>query len=185
MSDRPWRKTSSRDLPSLLLVFGWIFTAAALCGPFASDSFLAKENDLRTISGLVQRAPYITGSGKGGNKLHIFVRGSDGLHDFTQEDMGHLVPGIMGSIMDLRVGDKVTARVEHDSFGRDLDWLWEMQRGGITILSYQDTHLFMERRNVRIRRLCHWAGVLALVSFLVAVLLRRHFGAWKDTRQLA
>jgi len=91
--------------------------------------------------------------------------------------MGHLVPGIMGPIMNLRVGDKVTARVERDLLGRDLDWLWEMQRGGITILSYQSTYLFMERRNVRIRQLCRWAGVLAFVSFLVAILLRRHYGA--------
>jgi hypothetical protein len=177
MSDRPWRKTSSRDLPSPLFVLGWIFTAAALCGPFASDSFLAKENDLRTISGLVQRAPYITGPGKGGNMLQLFVRGSDRLHHLTQDDMGGLVPGIMGPIMNLRVGDKVTARVERDSPGRGLDWLWEMQRGGITILSYQGTYLFMERRNVRIRQLCRWAGVIAFLSFLVAILLRRHYGA--------
>ena len=185
MSDRPRRKTTRRDLPVILLIFGVIFGVAALCGPFASDSLLPKESDLRTISGLVQRAPYITGPGKGGNMLQIFVRESDDLHHLTQDDMGHLVPGIMDPIMNLRVGDKVTARVERDSLGRDLDWLWEMQRGGITILSYQDTHLFMERRNVRTRQLCHWAGVLAFVSFLVAVLLRRHFGAWKDTRQLA
>jgi len=117
--------------------------------------------------------------------LRILIRGSDGLHHVTQNDMGRLVPGIMDPIMDLRVGDKVTARVEHDSLGRNLDWLWELQRDGVTILSYQDTHLFMQRRNMRIRQLCHWAGVLAFVSFSVAILLRRYFGAWKDTTQLA
>jgi hypothetical protein len=65
MSDRPRRKTTRRDLPALVLIFGVIFAAAALCGPFPSVSFLPKENDLRTISGLVQRAPYITGPERG------------------------------------------------------------------------------------------------------------------------
>src|ERR1035438_1903772 len=99
MSDRSRRKTTSRDLPSLLLIFGVIFAAAALGWPFASDADLAKENDLRTIPGVVQRTPYITHGGKGSSKIHIIVRGSDDQHDLTQEDMGHLVPGIMDGIM--------------------------------------------------------------------------------------
>jgi hypothetical protein len=185
MSDRPRRKATYRNLPVLLLIWGVIFAAVALCRPFASNSFLPKEKELRTISGIVQRAPYITRPGRGGHKLQIFVLGGDGLHHLTQDDMGHLVPGIMDPIMKLRVGDKVIARVEHDPFGRYLDWLWEMQRGDTTILSYQDTHLFMERRNVRIRQLCNWAGILAFVSLAAAIFLKRHFGSWRETEQSA
>src|ERR1700744_2394333 len=173
MADRPRRKATRRDLPAFLLIYGVTFAVAALCWPFASDSFLPKKNDLRTISGIVQRAPYITRPGRGGDMLHIFVRDSDGLYLLIQDDMDNVVPGIMDPIMKLRVGDKVTARVKRDSLF-DHDWLWEMQQGGITILSYQDTHLFMARRNMRIRQLCRWAGVLAFVLFAVAILLRRH-----------
>lgn len=183
MSDRPRLKAIYRDLPALLLIWGVIFAVAALCKPFASDSFLPKENQLQTISGVVQRTPYITGPRD--NKLQLFIRGSDGLHHLVQDDMDHAVPGIMEPIMNLRVGDEVTARVERDSRGRDRDWLWELQRGGAMVLSYQDTRLFMERRNVRHRQFCNWAGVLAFVLFVAAILLRRHFGTWSDTGQSA
>lgn len=179
------RKTTIRNLPILFLGEGVIFAVAAIAMPLANNADTAKENDLRTISGIVQRAPYITGPGKGGNKLQIFVRGSDGLHHLTQNDMSGWLPGIMNPIMNLRVGDNVTARVKHDSLGRDFDWLWEMQRNGTTILSYQNTYLYYEHVGIRMRLLSYWAAGLAVALFLGAILLRRKFGAWSDTRKLA
>jgi len=119
-------------------------------------------------------------SGKAGRKLHILIRGNDGLHHLTQEDLSDDVPGVMA----LRAGDRVTARVRHDPFGRDLDWLWELRRDGVVILSYEDTYRYFERVHVADLRLAHWTGILAVGLFALAVLLRRHFGAWRDTRQL-
>jgi hypothetical protein len=171
------------DSPAGILIFVVIFAAFALCRPFASDSYLAKEGDLQTISGSVQRAPYVYHGSKGAAHLHILVRGSDGLYDLTQDDMDRGFPGIMSPIMDLRVGDKVTARVKHDSLGRNLEWLWELQRDGKTILSYQDTHRYLEHQNMRMRRLCSWAGGIAFLLFLIAVLLRMHFGAWTGNKR--
>jgi hypothetical protein len=177
MPDPPRRKVTRRDLPFILLVYGVLSAAFALAGPLAADSDLAKPSDLQSITGSVQRLPYTTVSGKAGRKLHIFVRAEDGLHHLTQDDLSADVP----AIMDLRVGDKVTALVKHDTLGRDLDWLWELHCNGATILSYRDTHRSLERRNMGIRELSHWAGILALALLTVAILLRRHFGAWRNT----
>lgn len=158
---------------------------AAIAIPLLSNAYTAKENDLRTISGIVERAPYITHPAKGANKLQLFVRGSDGLHHLTQNDMDGWVPGIMDPIMKLRVGDDVTARVKHDPLGGNFDWLWEMQRNGTTILSYQNTHLFYEYADKRRRLFSYWAAGLAVALLLGAILLRKKFGAWSDTRKLA
>jgi hypothetical protein len=179
VSDTARRKTTRRDLPALCLIFGTIFAVGALGLPFASNLDLAKESDLHSIAGLLQSAPQTTVSGKAGTKLHIFIRGSDGLHHLTQDDLSQDVPGIMA----LRAGDNVTARVKHDSLGRDLDRLWELQRDGVAILSYKDTYQYLQRRHARVRELAHWAGALSLGLFVVAVFLRRHFGAWRDPGQ--
>jgi hypothetical protein len=118
----------------------------------------------------------MTASGKAGTKLHIFLRGNDGVHHLTQDDLSQEVP----AIMDLRAGDNVIARVKRDSFGRDLDWLWELQRDGITILSYEDTYRYFQHRSARTREIAHWAGAVSLGFFVVAILLRKHFGTWRD-----
>jgi hypothetical protein len=153
VSDKARRKATRRELPALFLIYGAIFAAGALGLPFAASRDLAKKSDLHSISGSVQSAPRTTISGKAGTKLHIFIRGNDGLHHLTQDDLSRDVP----QIMDLRAGDNVIARVKHDSLGRDLDWLWELQRDGITILSYEDTNRHLQRRNAGIRELAHWA----------------------------
>lgn len=185
MTNSPKRKTTIRNLPILFLVEGVFFAVAAIAMPLANNAYTAKENDLQTISGIVQRAPYITGPGRGGDMLQIFVRGSNGLHHLTQNDMSGWVPGIMDPIMNLRVGDNVTARVKHVPLGGDFDWLWEMQRNGTVILSYQNTHLYYAHADKRRRLFSYWAAGLAVALLLGAILLRRRFGAWSDTRKLA
>lgn len=186
MFDQPRIKQTGSNLPALFLIFGICSVMLVLLGVLSSDSSLTKRSDLRTISGIVQRAPYISGSGgKQGRYLHVVIDGADGPHNLTQTDMGHMVPGIMEPIMNLRVGDSVIARVEHDPLGRGIDFLWELQRDGETILSYQDTYLFFERLNARRRKIGVWGAVLAFIFFLTAFQLRRHFGAWQAIRKPA
>ena len=176
MSDEVRRKATRRVLPTLFLVYGAILAAFALGWPLAANLDLASKSDLHSIAGAVQSAPRTTFSGRAGTKLHIFINGNDGLHHLTQEDLSRDVP----QIMDLRAGDNVIALVKHDSFGRDLDWLWELQRDGITILSYEDTYRCLQRRNAKMAKLAHWAGALSPGLFAVAIVLRR-FGARRDT----
>jgi hypothetical protein len=169
-------KLTRRDLPAVFLIYSALFAVAAFALPFGASLDVVKESDLQTVAGSVQSAPRIRNGGKGGIKLHIFVRASDGLHHLTQDDLSGDVP----SIMDLRAGDNVTARVKHDSLGRNLDWLWELKRDGDTILSYEETRRYLERRNARIGKIVPWVGAISFGLFVTALLLRRHFGAWRD-----
>jgi hypothetical protein len=179
MSAKVKRGATRRDSPALCLIYAAIFALAALGLPFAANLDLAKESDLHTVAGTVQSAPRVTNGGKGGIKLHIFVRGSDGLHHLTQDDLSWDVPGIMS----LRAGDNVTARVRRDRLGRNLDWLWELKRDGNTILSYEQTVRYLERRGAQGRVIAHWAGGLSLGLFVAAILLRRHFGVWRNASE--
>jgi len=145
--------------------------------PIGASLDVAKESELQTIAGSVQSAPRIRNGGKGGIKLHIFVQASDSLHHLTQDDLSGDVP----RIMNLRAGDNVTARVKHDRFGRNLDWLWELKRDGDTILSYEETRRYLERRYARIEQIIPWVGAISFGLLVTALLLRRHFGAWRDT----
>ncbi len=176
MPENARRKPTRRDLPALCLVYAAIFAVSAIGLPFAANCDLAKKSDLHPVAGSVEGAPRMTVTGKAGTKLHIFIRASDGLHHLTQDDLSSDVP----QIMHLHVGDNVIAHVKYDPFGRDLDWLWELQRDGVTILSYEDTSQYFQRRNERVGKIAEWAGVLSLGLFAGAILLRRRFGSWRD-----
>lgn len=178
MTNRAPRGARIRNLPQLFLILGVLFALAAITIPILADNDLAEQNELQTVSGSIARAPYRTTS-HGDTVINIWIRGSDGLHHIYQEDLSGLVPGLINRTMDLRVGDNVIARVQPNGV---LGWnrLWEMQRNGITILSYQDTHLSIERLNRRYLLSAPWAAGLAFVFFLAAILLRRRFGACTD-----
>lgn len=183
MADKLRRRVGTRSLPILFLIYGVLFALGAVILPFLSNHDLAteaNENELRTISGSVLHAPYWTCCRR--EEINIEVLGSDGIHHLTQKNMDGVFPKIMHEITALRVGDKVTARTKHDPFGDNLEWVSEIQRNGVTILSYQDTRLFYKRLRARQRLLCRWMGGLAVIFLLTAILLRKKFGAWADTR---
>ena len=180
MADSPQRSARIRDLPKLFLVLGVLFALAAVTIPILAGNDLAQESDLQTISGSIVRRPYRT-VGHGSTIVHIWINGSDGLHQILQDDLSGLVPGLINGTMGLRVGDKVIARVQPNGVN---GWnrLWEMQRNGITILSYQDTQLAVERLNRRYLLSDPWVAGLAVVFFLAAILLKRRFGTWGAPR---
>ncbi len=171
------RKATRRDLPAICLIYAVIFAFACFALPLAQNLGMAKLSELHPIAGIVQSAPRTT-RGKV-IKLHILIHASDGLHHLIQDDLSADFP----EIMDLRAGDNVVARVRHDSWGRDLDWFWELERSGVTILSYEDTYRYKERCNARGLKMAHWAGVISLGLFVLAILLRKHFGAWREKQQ--
>ena len=169
------RRPTRRDLPALCLIYGVIFAFAAFALPFGAKLDMAKKSELYRISGTVQSVTR-TNSGKAGPKLHIFVWDGNRLHDLTQDDLFYEVPALRS----LQAGDNVTGLVRRDSFGRNLEWVWEVQRDGTTILSYDRTQRFLEREKERMQVIARWAGVLSIGLFVVAIRLRIHFGAWRD-----
>lgn len=171
------RLPTRRDLPALCLLYSVIVAAGAIGLSFAVKLDLVSKSDLQPLSGTVEGV-FRTNSAKAGLKIHILVRADTRLHDLTQDDLSQDAP----QLMSLRAGEYVTALVRHDSFGRDLDWLWELQRDGATLLSYDQTRQFFERRNENIRILAHWVDALSLALFVLAILLKWHFGVWREKR---
>ncbi len=136
---------------------------------------MAKRNELYPISGTV-RDMSRTDLPKASPKLNIFVQDSTRVHHLTQDDLSSEVPALRG----LRAGDSVVALVRRDFFGRNLEWVWEVQRGGVTILSYDQTQRFLERAKERMQNIALWAGILSIGTFGVGIVLRMRFGAWRD-----
>jgi hypothetical protein len=171
------RQASRRDLPGLCLLFAAALAAGALGLPLASKLDFAKESDLYSIDGTLLSAPtYISGKGA---HLEISLLASDGAHRFAQDDLSSEVP----AIWDLHAGDNVILRVKRYSPG--LGRFWEIKRNGIAILSYQDTYRYEKSCEARVRKLAYWMGGLSLGLLLLAILLRKHFGAWRDKQTSA
>lgn len=171
-------ETRLRNLPALCLVESIIFAAAALALPFGASLDMAKKSDLHLISGSVINV-YRTNLSKAGPKLHILLRVSNRVHHLTQDDLFQNVPEL-GS---LRAGDNVTALVRSDSFGRDLEWVWEIERDKVTLLSYDETQRFLEHEKERLSEIARWAGMISPGLFFLAILLRMHFGTWSNKSQ--
>jgi hypothetical protein len=171
----PRRNLTARDMPALLMFIGGILGAGAVGIPLAEQLDLANEGDLVTVSGQVNRI-YVTNRPKAGRMLQIALRSSDRVHNLTQADMSAVIPAI-GSI---KPDDVIDARVGHDMLGRDLEWIWVLNRGGKTIVTYQDTENFLQALHARTRWHTYASGISSICLIVAGVALRRRFGAWRD-----
>jgi hypothetical protein len=170
------RALNRRDLPALCMLFGGLLGAGAVGIPLAGRLDLAPEGSLTVFSGQVVNV-YRTDLPKTSRKLRILIRAADRVHHLTQDDMSKVVPALMS----VRVGDNITARVRPDVLGRDLDWLWELQRDGTMILTYGDTDRFLRQVRARTISLAYGMGFISVCLLAVGVSLRMHFGAWSAT----
>ncbi|HEV2616891.1 MAG TPA: hypothetical protein VGU63_09820 [Candidatus Acidoferrales bacterium] len=164
-----------RDLPALCLLFAGIFAFAALALPLAAKLDMAQKAELYRVSGTVQSVSH-TNAAKVRTKLNLFARDGDRVHDLTQDDLSYDVPALRS----LRPGDNVSALVRHDLLGRDLEWIWELQRDGITILSYEQTRKFLEGERSLSLAIARWSGALSIALLLAGLFLRIRLGAWRD-----
>jgi hypothetical protein len=169
------RSLTVRDMPTLFVLFGGILAAGAVGIPLAEQLDLANEHDLVAVSGQVDRI-YVTNRPRAGRNLQIALRSSDRVHNLTQEDMSAVIPAI-GSI---KPGDEIDARVSHDTVGRNLEWIWVLNRDGKTIVSYQDTENFLQALHSRTRWFTYGTGLSSICLIVAGVAMRRRFGAWRD-----
>jgi hypothetical protein len=173
MADR--RNLTARDMPALLVLFGGVLGAGAVGMPFAEQLDMANERDLISVSGQVVRI-YVTNRPKAGRMLQVALKSSDRILNLTQKDMSAVIPAI-GSI---KPGDEIDARVRHDALGRDLDWIWALNRDGKTVVSYQDTEYYLQALQARSRWFTYSAGLLSACLLAAGVTMRRRFGAWRN-----
>jgi hypothetical protein len=169
------RSATRRDLPALCLLYSVIFALAAVGLPFGTKLDTARKDELRSIGGIVLDTS-LTNLPKAGPKLHIYVRDGDRVFHLTQDDLSNEAP----DVCTLRVGDNVTALVRRDFLGRDLEWVWEVRRDGVTLLSYEQTERHLENTMKRMKVIALCAGVISIGLLGLAIRLRTHFGAWSE-----
>lgn len=171
---RARRKLTRRGLPAFFLTYGILSGIIWIGLPIIGWLSMAKESDLKLVSGSVQQKPRWQRT-KGGPIIVIPVEMDDGLHDLTVEDVSHY-----REIMSLRPGDRISARVT--SF---LGYhVWELNHEAVTIESYQDTYLYRTRQNERGAEAAPWFGLISLICLTVALILRMYFGTWRDPARL-
>ena len=169
------RSTNRRDSPALCALFGAILGMGALGLTFAWRLEIPNQHELRRVTGRVEQL-WHSRLTKAGIKIHMDVRDRGNLHHLTQDDPSYAVPAMQA----VRVGDSVVALVKVDSFGRDIEWLWALQRGDEQLLSYDQTLLVVSQRAHRTLQVAVGAAVLSAILLVCSVVLRRHFGAWRS-----
>ena len=106
--------------------------------------------------------------------VNVIVQGSDGSsYQMVQDER---VNGASG-IVSLVPGENVTALMQQR--GSKLPLLWELNRDGSTILSYDDTRQFFQSKLHR----ASWARAIAFLLFVVSIVLRIRFGAWRGNKE--
>jgi hypothetical protein len=170
--------TSRRDSPALCALFGAILGMGALGLTFAWRLEMPNQHELRRVTGRVEQL-WHSRLTKAGIKIHMDVRDRGSLHHLTQDDPSYAVP----AMQTVRVGDSVVALVKVDSFGRDIEWLWALQRGDEQLLSYDQTLSVATREAHRALSVAVGAAVLSAILLVCSVVLRRHFGAWSSASQ--
>ena len=164
-----------RDAPALCAFFGAILGMGALGLAFAWRLDVPDQHELRRVTGRVEQL-WHSRLAKAGIKIHMTVRDGDNAHHLTQDDPSHAVP----AMQTVKVGDFVVALVKADSLGRDIEWLWALQRGDEQLLSYDQTLSVVSQRAHRALQVAVGAATLSAILLVCGVALRRHFGAWRS-----
>ena len=162
---------SRRDLPYTFLILAIMLGFSALVLPLLGWLRMAKESDLKFVAGSVLQAPkWLRPSSP---MIRIRVETDDGPADIFEEDLSH-----SREIMNLRPGDRITARVMPFAGYHNI---WELKRDGVTIQSYQETYLFQAATNERGVTGSLAAGLISLILLMAGLVLRMHFGAWRNS----
>lgn len=169
---RARRPPGRRNLPYMFLFLAIVLGLIALVAPLSRWLSIARKSDLELVAGSVQRAPSWVHT-KGGPIIRIPVEADDGLHNLFEEDLSH-----SRELMNLKSGDHVTARVK--SFLGQYN-IWELKRDGVTIENYQDVYQYSTQELERATTNGLWLGLIASVFLTVALALRMHFGAWRES----
>ncbi len=163
------RRPTRRDLPVFLLVYGVMFGLAALLMPLAVRLDFPAPGSLKPIAGVVERSPRMkTGRGAA---IIIPIQTANGAYNLLETDFTHA-----HELMGLKPGDHVSALVT--TLGGYQ--VWQLERNGVVLERYEEKRRWQEDAIARTHTLGLWSGAAALLFLVIAFLLRRHFGAWRD-----
>jgi len=162
------------DAPAVCLLFCVIAVVAALVAAYGWRLDVVQRDKLQRVSGRVESVLH-THAPKGGPKLHIEISDGTRAYYLTQDDLTCRVP----ALKTVERGDSVVAYAYPDALGRNIYWLWGLERGGQVLLSYEDTYAFLAGEGEMLRPVALPSALIAVGLFAVGVFLRQRYGAWK------
>ena len=116
-------------------------------------------------------------SGKGRPQVHLLVEAADGLHDLERDELSPVISRALA----VQKGDDVVALMQYGSIAQPADRLWELRRGGIPLLRYEDVANQVGAEIQRESAMRNALGGIAMLLLIAALALRRTFGAWRDS----
>jgi hypothetical protein len=152
-----------RGMVAYLLLFGLLTLMFAAF----SDRRLPRENELQSISGVIHD-PVTTWSGLFSKKLSIPIKGDDQSCGYvycgTPYIQDYAISALAPGLLTLNPGDHVSAefryiRQRHNSYYE----LWELQRDGQDVLTYDQTAEYVQNKIRRIDLLIP-VGVLLILA---------------------
>jgi hypothetical protein len=175
-SSRRHAKISLRDAPVLCLsaaVFAALFMMGLRLAAWAAQPPTLSE--LVVVPGEVIDH-FVRKSGKGHAQLHLIVQAADGLHDCAQDATSLTLP-----LMNLQKGAEVVASVRYGSVAAPEDRLWELDISGDRLLKYESLVYRADQESQRMSSVARYFGIFAILILVVALVLRREFGSWRNS----
>ena len=169
------QKISKNDLPGLAILFSVIFFFLSATLIYGWKLDFEEKSSLTSIAGVVSGFDQ-TNKSKAGRKMHIYLSSKEGRYHLTQDDITYSFP----LLLTLSKGDRITALVAEDCCGRDLYWVWEIDRDGETILSYEDTLNALKDSAMRSGPIGQYVLYLACLLLVTGLVLREKYGVWSS-----
>ena len=168
-------KATRRDIPAVCMLFAVITTMCTLMFAYGWQLDLVQKSELQRVAGFVESVHH-TNLSKAGYKLHIEITDGAKRYHLTQDDLTWSVP----NLRTVGRGDAVVAYVYPDSLGRQIYWLWSLERDGQLILTYDETYAYLAGKGKRMQPFVLPAAFASVLLFAVATTLRVRYGAWRS-----
>jgi len=169
------KKYSKYDSAGLTVLFSVLFFFLSATMVYGWKLDYKEKDSLKSIYGVVSEIKQ-TNKPKAGRKIHIYMTNKAGKYHLTQNDLTYLFP----QLLDISVGDSITALVADDCCGRGLEWFWEIRRGSEMIISYSDTLKVLKDSAKRDYSIGMSIFYVACLLLIVGFFLRLKFGRWSS-----
>jgi hypothetical protein len=164
-----------RNAPLTFVIIAAFLAVLSLALYVASNAFIPSREQLATINGHVGYMRYYPSGKYVAQKMVLFVRSEERLHQLVQVDFSCCVKGLQT----LQPNDPVSVLVEWDSLNHETGTYWAIARSGQEVLSYDQSRRLLQAGAARMRPLVVVPLLLCVVFVIIGVYQRKKHGSWR------